>query len=120
MEAIFNDEERNVKHISVIGGGFLGAEVAGALAKRGQSKGVKVSHVYAEQYPMQRVLPPYLVKIIEKKFKKIGITPVSEHLVTDVHYDMDSGRLELIIKGWGKCVIVIWLYENCNNKKALL
>ncbi len=102
LETLFTDEERNVRHVTVIGGGFLGAEVAVALAKRGAGKGIEVANIYAEQYPMQRILPPYLAKVIQKKFEKMGITPVNENLVTDIRYDMDSGRIELLIKGWGK------------------
>jgi hypothetical protein len=40
-------DEEKIKHVTVIGGGFLGSEVALALAKRGAAKNVEVSQVGA-------------------------------------------------------------------------
>ncbi len=102
LETLFADEDRVINHVSIIGGGFLGCEIGVALAKRVKSQNVEVAHIYAEKYPMQRILPEYLARMLQKRFKKVGITPVDEHLVTDIQYDMESGRMVLLIKGWGK------------------
>ena len=40
-----SQDKPSVKHVTVLGGGFVGCEVALALAKRGRGRGMVVSHV---------------------------------------------------------------------------
>lgn len=44
---VFNasQDKPSVKHVTVLGGGFVGCEVALAVAKRGRERGMVVSHV---------------------------------------------------------------------------
>lgn len=50
--------EKNVKDIVVVGGGFLGSELAVALAHRGREHGVRVTQIYREKGNMAKV-PQY-------------------------------------------------------------
>lgn len=50
--------EKNVKDIVVVGGGFLGSELAVALAHRGREHGVRVTQIYREKGNMAKVTPP--------------------------------------------------------------
>ncbi|CAM9331117.1 unnamed protein product [Discosporangium mesarthrocarpum] len=120
VERLF--ENGSPQHITVIGGGFLGSEVALALANRGRDKGVSVAQwqtvklstrprsymdiqpvqVYAEKGPMQRLLPPYLVGFMKQRLQEAGVTPVGERLVTDFRINSDTKRVELVLQGWAK------------------
>ena len=48
---------RDVDSIAVVGGGFMGTEVACALSVAGKSRGIKVSHIFAENGVLHRYLP---------------------------------------------------------------
>lgn len=50
------------KHIVIIGGGFLGSELACALARKGKKYGTTVTQVYPELGNMAAVFPEYLSK----------------------------------------------------------
>ena len=69
-----------IEHATVVGGGFLGTEMALALARRG----IKVSQVYAESAPLCRHLPIYLAEHIRERLVQAGVEPIAERLVTDV------------------------------------
>ncbi len=70
----------------VVGGGFLGTEVALALANRN----VKVSQAYAEEAPLASYLPPYLAKCVQSLLQKSGVDPIGERLVTGVRVCSES------------------------------
>lgn len=55
------------KHIAIVGGGFLGSELAFALAHASKKWGGKVTQVFPEAGNLQKVLPPYLTKWTTKK-----------------------------------------------------
>lgn len=55
------------KHIAIVGGGFLGSELAFALAHATKKWGGKVTQVFPEAGNLQKVLPPYLTKWTTKK-----------------------------------------------------
>ncbi len=70
----------------VVGGGFLGTEVALALANRN----IKVSQAYAEVAPLASYLPPYLALYVQSLLKKSGVDPVGERLVTGIRATSES------------------------------
>ena len=79
-------------HAAVVGGGFLGTEVALALASRGFS----VSQVYAEPAPLFSELPAYLSQDVQRRLIKAGVTPMPERLVTGVRVScLVSSRLSM-------------------------
>eukprot|EP00611_Tribonema_gayanum_P003082 TRINITY_DN1240_c0_g1_i1.p1 TRINITY_DN1240_c0_g1~~TRINITY_DN1240_c0_g1_i1.p1 ORF type:complete len:616 (+),score=230.49 TRINITY_DN1240_c0_g1_i1:1573-3420(+) len=92
-------DSEHIKHVTVIGGGFLGSEVALALARRG---GLRVSQVYAEVAPMQRLLPAYLAMHLQRRLQQEGVEPIRERLVTDLRFNVDKGSVELVLQGWEK------------------
>lgn len=55
------------KHIAIVGGGFLGSELAFALANASKKWGGKVTQVFPEGGNLQKVLPEYLTKWTTKK-----------------------------------------------------
>jgi programmed cell death 8 (apoptosis-inducing factor) len=72
----------DIDRIAVVGGGFLGTEVACSLAKTGASRGIQVSHVFVESTALQRHLPPYLSQFVTRKLGDLGIDVQSSRLVT--------------------------------------
>ncbi|CAM9840844.1 unnamed protein product, partial [Phaeothamnion confervicola] len=101
-----DDDGRPIRHVTVIGGGFLGSEVALALARLGRDRGMEVAQVYAEKAPMQRLLPGYLALQLQKRLEAAGVRPIAERLVTDFRLDSavsgGSGGVELVLQAWDK------------------
>jgi len=70
--------------LAVVGGGFLGTEVALALSKRVRGRGFKVYQVYAERAPLAQYLPTYLSLDLMHRLRRHGVLPIPERLVTDL------------------------------------
>ena len=68
---------RGGKRVAVIGGGFLGSELAVALAHKGKSVGLEVTQVYPEYGNMAKVVPEYLSKWTTKRVQEEGVATVS-------------------------------------------
>lgn len=87
---------RDVDRIAVVGGGFLGTEVACALSVAGQSRGIKVSHIFVEDGVLHRHLPPYLSAYVTRKMSELGVDMCVNKLVTGLQRNGekqdDSGR----------------------------
>jgi programmed cell death 8 (apoptosis-inducing factor) len=92
------------KHVSVVGGGFLGTELALALAVRGRETGMTVSQIYAEKGPLCRYIPNYLGLHVQRLLHSAGVRYVNERLVTDVKDGGDDapGALRISLMGWNK------------------
>jgi NAD(P)H-nitrite reductase large subunit len=67
-------EAKEGKSAVVIGGGFIGSEIAAAL----NVNQVKVTMIFPEPYLVQRVFPDYLGKAIQQHYIERGITLLSE------------------------------------------
>ncbi|CAM9392539.1 unnamed protein product [Chrysoparadoxa australica] len=90
-----------VRHVTVVGGGFLGTEIALACAKRGMA----VAQVYAETAPLCRHLPIYLALEVQSRLKAHGVMPIAERLVTDVRSgdpdeEEDRDKIHVTMMGW--------------------
>ena len=59
--------------VAIVGGGFLGSELACALGSRGKKHGMQVSQIYHESGNMGKVLPTYLSEWTTKKVEKEGV-----------------------------------------------
>lgn len=81
------------KNIVIIGGGFLGSELACALARIYKSK--NVYQIYKEKFIMAQVLPEYLSEWTTKKAEVEGVHPISDTKVEDYRYK--NGQLSLIL-----------------------
>lgn len=67
------------RHITVVGGGYLGTETVCALA---ESKQCKITHVLGERAPLAQYLPRYLSDYIGRKLRASGVDIREETLVT--------------------------------------
>ena len=72
----------DIDQIAVVGGGFLGTEVACALATAGAARDIQVAHVFVENTALQRHLPSYLSQYVTRKLIDLGINVQSSRLVT--------------------------------------
>ncbi|XP_042355090.1 apoptosis-inducing factor 1, mitochondrial isoform X11 [Plectropomus leopardus] len=86
---------RNIKSITIIGGGFLGSELACALGRRSADGGLEVIQMFPEKGNMGKVLPEYLSNWTTEKVKKEGVKIVSEALVKSVVYKDDKLEIQL-------------------------
>ncbi|TNN86709.1 Apoptosis-inducing factor 1, mitochondrial [Liparis tanakae] len=75
---------RSVKSITIIGGGFLGSELACALGRRSTECDLEVIQMFPEKGNMGKVLPEYLSNWTTDKVKKEGVKVISEALVKSV------------------------------------
>ncbi len=66
------------EHALVIGGGFIGMEMAAALRHAGK----EVTLLYDKEYPLHRVLPRDLALFVAEYYREHGIETVSEDQVT--------------------------------------
>lgn len=90
---------RQAKHITIVGGGFLGSELACALGKRSQQTACKVVQVFPESGNMGRVLPDYLSNWTTDKVRKEGVEVLTNSVVNSasfkngqVHLGLDNGE----------------------------
>ncbi|KAM7374117.1 hypothetical protein PAMP_006794 [Pampus punctatissimus] len=86
---------RNVNSITIIGGGFLGSELACALGRRSNESGLEVIQMYPEKGNMGKVLPEYLSNWTTEKVKKEGVKIISEALVKSVTSKDDKLEIKL-------------------------
>ena len=70
----------------VVGGGFIGSELAAALT----SKGVAVTMVFPTPYICDRVFPPYLGKAIQRHYREHGVTVLNGD--APVSFSKTAGR----------------------------
>jgi len=90
----------HIDHVTVVGGGFLGCEIASALASKTEEDGeqlIRVPQIFVEDGALQRYLPSYFSKHVTKKLQANGIEIVPERLVTGVHRtDEDTVLVRLL------------------------
>ncbi|KAG7484213.1 hypothetical protein MATL_G00046930 [Megalops atlanticus] len=87
---------RDVKSITIIGGGFLGSELACALGRRSTESGLEVIQMFPEKGNMGKVLPEYLSNWTTQKVRKEGVSVITEALVKNVSFQ--DGKLEIRLK----------------------
>jgi len=87
---------RNIQSITIIGGGFLGSELACALGRRSNESGLEVIQMFPEKGNMGKVLPEYLSNWTTEKVKKEGVKVISEALVKSVTHK--DNKLEIQLK----------------------
>lgn len=71
-----NELIKKSKSLAVIGGGFLGSELAVALAHRGKKNSLEVTQIYRERGNMAKVLPEYLSKWSTERVEEEGVRTV--------------------------------------------
>ncbi|PHZ08571.1 apoptosis-inducing factor 1, mitochondrial-like protein [Rhizopus microsporus ATCC 52813] len=83
---------KNGAHIAVVGGGFLGSELAVALAHRAQKENIKVTQIFPEDGNMANVFPGYLTKWTTSRVRKLGVEVKERSAVKSVSTDKESGK----------------------------
>jgi 3-phenylpropionate/trans-cinnamate dioxygenase ferredoxin reductase component len=74
----FAAHQDRFEHVLVLGGGFIGMEMAAALAHAGK----QVTMVYREEWPLARVLPRDLGLFVADYYREKGVETVSnDHVV---------------------------------------
>ncbi|XP_075429209.1 apoptosis-inducing factor 1, mitochondrial isoform X2 [Ascaphus truei] len=86
----------SVGSITIIGGGFLGSELACALGKRGRQKGLEVIQMFPESGNMGKVLPEYLSHWTTEKVQREGVNVMCDAVVKSVSYQ--DGKLHIKLK----------------------
>uniref|UniRef100_A0A8D0ABY9 Apoptosis-inducing factor 1, mitochondrial n=1 Tax=Sander lucioperca TaxID=283035 RepID=A0A8D0ABY9_SANLU len=86
---------RNIKSITIIGGGFLGSELACALGRRSTEYDLEVVQMFPEKGNMGKVLPEYLSNWTTEKVKSEGVKVISEALVKSVVCKDDKLEIKL-------------------------
>ncbi|TPX48044.1 hypothetical protein SeLEV6574_g02283 [Synchytrium endobioticum] len=71
------------KSIVVVGGGFLGSELAVALAQKKKS-GIKVTQIFPEEGNLAMAFPRYLTKWTSRRIEKAGVTVKPLSVITSV------------------------------------
>lgn len=77
-----DDISRKAKSIVIVGGGFLGSELACALGRRARKTGLTVHQVFPEKGNMGRVLPEYLSRWTTSRVRDEGVNVLSGTSVT--------------------------------------
>ncbi|KCV72645.1 hypothetical protein H696_00226 [Fonticula alba] len=89
------------KHVVVIGGSFLGSEVACALAQQRTPNGeapIKVTQVFPEEGNMGRVFPRYLTNWTTGKMRQLGIDIRSKSLLAEkAGLELDEKRGGILV-----------------------
>ncbi|XP_074770931.1 apoptosis-inducing factor 1, mitochondrial isoform X1 [Athene noctua] len=75
---------REVKSITIIGGGFLGSELACALGRRTRTRGLEVIQLFPENGNMGKVLPEYLSNWTTEKVRREGVNVMPNAVVKSV------------------------------------
>ncbi|KAI9298869.1 FAD/NAD(P)-binding domain-containing protein [Neoconidiobolus thromboides FSU 785] len=89
------------KHVAVIGGGFLGSELAYALATRGKKSDTKVTQLFPESGNMANVFPAYLTAWSTKKIQDEGVTICANSKVSELK-ESTGGKVEIHLQDGNK------------------
>ncbi|XP_074455752.1 apoptosis-inducing factor 1, mitochondrial isoform X1 [Larus michahellis] len=87
---------REVKSITIIGGGFLGSELACALGRRARTRGLEVIQLFPENGNMGKVLPEYLSNWTTEKVRREGVNVMPNAVVKSV--SVSGNRLVIKLK----------------------
>ncbi|XP_048191953.1 apoptosis-inducing factor 1, mitochondrial [Perognathus longimembris pacificus] len=87
---------REVKSITIIGGGFLGSELACALGRKAQALGTEVIQLFPEKGNMGKILPEYLSNWTMEKVRKEGVKVIPNAIVQSV--GVSGGKLLIKLK----------------------
>lgn len=88
---------QTAKSVAIIGGGFLGSELACALGKRGKESGAKVTQFFPEAGNMGRVLPEYLSKWTMNKVRSEGVDVIPGVFLKSASYNTESNQVSLTL-----------------------
>ncbi|KAK0098703.1 hypothetical protein PV326_004857 [Microctonus aethiopoides] len=112
-------QDPKVKNVAIIGGGFLGSELACAMAKSFDKMGKRIYQIYKEKFIMSQVLPEYLSEWTTKKSILEGVISIGDSEIED--YELKNGQLKLTLTS-GKCIaadqVVVAIGADANTELA--
>ncbi|OAD65434.1 hypothetical protein PHYBLDRAFT_80363 [Phycomyces blakesleeanus NRRL 1555(-)] len=85
---LLDSKAKEGAHIAVVGGGFLGSELAVALAHR--EGNIKVTQVFPEEGNMANVFPTYLTKWTTSKVRDLGVDVKSNKSIKSINSGKDG------------------------------
>lgn len=85
-----------VKSVTIVGGGFMGSELACALAHKARKTGMEVNQVFSHTGNMAHVLPEYLTKLTTGKVRDEGVNVITEAKVESAAVQ-DDGKVKLTL-----------------------
>ncbi|PIK61200.1 putative apoptosis-inducing factor 1, mitochondrial [Apostichopus japonicus] len=92
-----DEATQTAKSVAIIGGGFLGSELACALGKRGKEIGAKVTQFFPEAGNMGRVLPEYLSKWTTNKVESEGVDVITGVVLKSASLNTDTNQVALTL-----------------------
>ncbi|KAK3099550.1 hypothetical protein FSP39_006190 [Pinctada imbricata] len=115
------DMVQKSKSVAIIGGGFLGSELACALGFTGMQTGMKVYQVFPEDGNLGAVLPKYLSKWTSSKIAQIGVDIMPRNFVNDAAFK--DGQVQLTLSSGSKIsvdnvVVAVGLQPNTELAKT--
>jgi programmed cell death 8 (apoptosis-inducing factor) len=92
--------QKGFQHVVILGGGFLGSELAFALAHRAKSlnKELKITQILRGSGNLDSALPRYLSRWITSKLSEKGVTLIPNTLVKHIReHTADSEKVLLVL-----------------------
>lgn len=86
---------KKAKSITIIGGGFLGSELACALGRRSQNTQLVVNQVFPETGNMGKVLPNYLSQWTTDKIRSENVNIYNSATIKEVSIEKNKLALQL-------------------------
>lgn len=80
------------KHFAVVGGGFIGSELAAAL----KGKGLQVTMVFPEDHPGAGIFPVELAERLSGYYREKGITLMEKQKLSNL--EVEDGRISLCLE----------------------
>lgn len=110
-----HDMVEEYETIAIIGGGFLGSELACALAKYKGCKKKKIIQIFKESGNMGKILPEYLSLWTTKKVEAEGVQVIRNNQVTDAY--VSEGKLNLILSSGERVSLIASHYHSGRVRK---
>lgn len=85
------------KRVVVIGGGFLGSELAVAISNLGAEKNHKITQIFPEDGHMSLVFPKYLSQWTTEKVSKLGVQVKSKRSVSSIESGSGKDSLKMVL-----------------------
>ncbi|PAA85842.1 hypothetical protein BOX15_Mlig024492g2 [Macrostomum lignano] len=89
------NKANQAKSVIVIGGGFLGCELAVSLTEVAKKTGLEVHQVFKESGTLAHVLPPHLSEHTSKFIAQSGVAQYPGERVTSVDWDSAAGQVKV-------------------------
>ncbi|GAV02669.1 hypothetical protein RvY_13205 [Ramazzottius varieornatus] len=91
-----NTAMKSAKRIAVIGGGFLGSEIASSLSRRGKDQGLEVVQIFPEKGCLSKILPEYLSDHLTQKMVSVdGVKVIPHNSVVSANLTAEGVNLKL-------------------------